>query len=208
MPLPLSEHASLDGKKKAEAVRQLHKKAQTNIEKRMKQFAKHANKGRRQLLFKPGDWVWLHMRKERFPEKRQSKLMPHGDGQFQILAKVDDNAYQLDLLGEYGVSSTFNVADLFPFDVGDNFDLRTNPSQEEGTDEEPPRTLVVASRGSSEVLSAPLMNLGPMTRARARKIRETLQTFLQIVRTCVGGIQENHHTLVNLLQAHEGAAGD
>ena len=69
--------------------------------------------------------------------------MPHGDGPFQILAKVNDNAYQLDLLGEYSVSSTFNVADLLPFDVGDDFDLRTNPSQEEGTDEEPPRAQVV-----------------------------------------------------------------
>jgi hypothetical protein len=34
------------------------------------------------------------------------------------------------LPGEYGVSASFNVADLSPFDVGD--DLRANPSQEGG----------------------------------------------------------------------------
>jgi hypothetical protein len=41
---------------------------------------------------------------------------------------INDNAYKLDLPGEYGVSASFNVADLSPFDVGD--DLRANPSQE------------------------------------------------------------------------------
>ena len=139
--------------------------------------------------------MWLHMRKERFPKKRRSKLMPRGDGQFQILAKVNNNAYQLDFPSEYGVSSTFNVADLLPFDVGDNFNLRTNPSQEEGTDEEPPRTPVVTSQGSSEDdLRAPLMNIGPMTRARTRKMRETLQPFLQIIHTCIGRNQVSNHS--------------
>jgi hypothetical protein len=38
--------------------------------------------------------------------------------------RINDNAYKLDLPGEYGVSASFNVADLSPFDVGD--DLRTN----------------------------------------------------------------------------------
>ena len=29
------------------------------------------------------DWVWLHLRKERLPTKRKSKLSPKGDGPFQ-----------------------------------------------------------------------------------------------------------------------------
>nr|XP_027097493.1 uncharacterized protein LOC113717045 [Coffea arabica] len=226
MPLSLSEHASLNGKKKTQVVRQLHEKARANIEKCTEQFVKHANKGRRQLLFEPGDWVWLHMRKERFLEKRRSKLMSRGDGPFQILAKVNDNAYQLDLPGEYDVSSTFNVADLLPFDVSNDFDLRTNPSQEEGNDEEPPRPQVVTSQGSSKNdleepprpqvvtsrgsskndLHAPSINPGPMTRARARKMRENLQTFLQIVHTRIGRIQGAKHTMVSLLQVHEEAS--
>ena len=51
-----------------------------------------------------------------------------------MLEQINDNAYRLDLPGEYSVSATLNVADLSPFDVGD--DLRTNPSQEGGNDED------------------------------------------------------------------------
>ena len=40
-------------------------------------------------------------------------------------AKINDNAYKLDLLGEYNISATFNISDLSHFDVGD--DSRTNP---------------------------------------------------------------------------------
>ena len=93
-----------------------------------------ANKGRHKQVFDPGDWVWLHMRKERFPAQRRSKLLPRGDGPFQVLERINDKAYRLDLPGEYTVSATFNVSDLSPFDAGD--DLRTNPSQEGGNDED------------------------------------------------------------------------
>ena len=43
------------------------------------------DKGRRQLTFELGDLVWLHFRKERFPEMRKSKLMPRADGPFKVL---------------------------------------------------------------------------------------------------------------------------
>ena len=51
----------------------------------------------------------------RFPSKRKSKLMPRAGSPFQILERVNDNAYKVNLLGEYGVSATFNVADLSPY---------------------------------------------------------------------------------------------
>jgi hypothetical protein len=126
--LPVSERVNLDGKKKAEFVKMIHEKARLNIERRTKQYVHQANKGRKKVVFEPGDWVWLHLRKDRFPEKRRSKLLPRGDGPFQVVERINDNAYKLDLPGEYGVSASFNVADLSPFDVGD--DLRANPSQE------------------------------------------------------------------------------
>ena len=72
------------------------------------------------------------MHKERFPTQRRSKLLPRGDGPFQVLERINDNAYKLDFPSEYNVRATFNVTDLSPFDVGDN--LRKKHFQEKGND--------------------------------------------------------------------------
>ncbi len=55
------------------------------------------DKGRRELSFEHGDFVWLHLRKDRFPDLRKSKLMPRADGPFKLLAKINENAYKIDL---------------------------------------------------------------------------------------------------------------
>ena len=107
--MPVNEMTSLDGQKKAKMVKKLHESVQQHIKKKNEQYATKANKGRRQVLFELGDWVWVHMRKERFPARRRSKLHPIGDGLFQVLERINDNAYKLDLPGEYNISATVNV---------------------------------------------------------------------------------------------------
>jgi hypothetical protein len=44
-----------------------------------------------------GDLVWVHLRKDRFPDLRKSKLMPLAAGPFNILEKINDNAYKFEL---------------------------------------------------------------------------------------------------------------
>jgi len=68
------------------------------------------------------------LRKERFPSKRKSKLLP--DGTFEVLEKINPNAYEIDLPGDYGVSATFNVADMRPYhdEEEDLPSLRSNSS--------------------------------------------------------------------------------
>ena len=56
--------------------------------------------------------MWIHLRKE---IKRKSKLVPRSDGPFKIMEKIGPNAYKVDLPGDYGVSSIFNVTDLSPY---------------------------------------------------------------------------------------------
>jgi hypothetical protein len=63
----------------------------------------------------PRDLVWLHLRKEQFPNLRKSKLMFHADGPFKILEKINDNAYKLKLPLKFRVSPTFNISDLRPY---------------------------------------------------------------------------------------------
>ena len=166
LPLPVNEMPSLDGEKKAEMVKKLHESVRKHIEKKNEQYATKANKGRRQVLFEPDDWVWVHMRKERFPTRRWSKLHPRGDGPFQVLERINDNAYKLDLLGKYNISVTINVSDLSPFDVGD--DSRTNPFEERGNDE------------NQQAFKDPLHVLvGPITKVRSKKIKEALNGLIQ-----------------------------
>jgi hypothetical protein len=76
-----------------------------DIHEQMRQNIAHTNaknravdsKGRKLVTFEPGDLVWLHLRKDRFPTLRRSKLMPHAVGPFKVLQKINDNAYVLDL---------------------------------------------------------------------------------------------------------------
>jgi len=111
LPLPLQECTNMEASKRAEYV-----KTKQEIEKKYKQYAAKTNKNRKRVTFQPGDLVWVHLRKNRFPEKRKSKLLPRGDGPFKVLAKINDNAYKIEHLGDdYAVSNTFNVADLSPF---------------------------------------------------------------------------------------------
>ena len=52
-------------------VRELHEGVRLQIEKKNRLYASKANKGRKLVVFQPGDWVWVHMRKERFPNQRK-----------------------------------------------------------------------------------------------------------------------------------------
>ena len=131
------------------------------------------------MTFEPGDWVWLHLRKERFPKQCQSKLFPRGDGPFRVLQRINENAYKLELPREYNVSATFNVANLIPFLGEDNPDLRINPCQVEGTDvcTDPVRVL-----------------LGPVTLAWAKRFKESLQALVRSVQD-QHGIHRNTESL-------------
>jgi hypothetical protein len=56
--------------------------------------------------------------------------MTRGDGPSQILEIINDNAYKVNLPGEYGVSAISNVSDISLFDVGE--DSRLDPFKKRG----------------------------------------------------------------------------
>jgi len=170
IPLPIDEKVSLDSNRKAQVVKTLYESVRQQIEKRNRVYATKDNKGKH-VIFQPGDWIWVHMRKERFPAHMKSKLQPRGDGPFQILERINDNAYKVDLPGEYGVSATFNVSDLTLFDVGD--DSRSNPFEEREDDADQPNT---KRNHANDPLEVPI---GPITRARAKKLKEALNELVQ-----------------------------
>ncbi|CAO2841381.1 unnamed protein product [Amaranthus hypochondriacus] len=94
----------------------IHQQTQVNINKTTAKYLQKANRSSNSTrTYDVGNWVWIHLRKDRFPALRKNKLMPRADGPFQISAKYGDNAYKVDLPDTYGVSPIFNVGDLRPY---------------------------------------------------------------------------------------------
>ncbi|RDX69704.1 hypothetical protein CR513_51138, partial [Mucuna pruriens] len=124
---------------KAKFVRELHAKVQANIEKRMGNMQGKQIKG-------------VHRRKERFPTQRKYMLQPRGDGTFQVLERINDNAYKLDLSNAYG----------------EEFDSRTNPFEKGGNDRNP-----------TDKDKDHLHDIGgPITRSKTKMRKQSLQALV------------------------------
>ena len=91
-PRALNEKPSVEASKRVEEIKHLHDQVKLRIEKSNASYQAQANKHKKRVVFQPVDLVWVHLRKERFPSKRKSKLMPRADGPFDILERVNDNA--------------------------------------------------------------------------------------------------------------------
>ena len=138
----------------------MHEVTKENIERMNAKYKLLGYKGRKHVVFAPGDLVWLHLRKDMFPELRKSKLMPRVDGPFKVLDKINDNAYKLELPVEFGVSPTFNIADLKPY-LGEDDELPSRTtSVQEGEDDDDIPTNVTPTASA-------VIHTGPITRACA-----------------------------------------
>jgi len=144
IPIPTPTKFSWEAEKRAKEIQDLHVQVRDSIAKANERTMHHANKHKREIHFQPGDLVWIHLRKERFPSKRKSKLMPRSDGPFEIIEKVGPNAYKVDLPRDYGVSATFNISDLSPYFEEETLpSLRTNshlPRENDGDHHDRSRT--------------------------------------------------------------------
>ena len=122
-------------------------------------------------------------------------MHPRGDGPFQVLERINDNAYKIDLPSHYGnVSATFNVSDLSLYDAGDS---RTNLFKEGGNDGDQ-----LASRIQEPKSNDPLQGIGgPMTRARAKRVSETLQGLVMELQERELSFTKGESTFIHIIQA-------
>ncbi|XP_047084691.1 uncharacterized protein LOC124695934, partial [Lolium rigidum] len=93
LPLPLHERINMDFDKRTAAVKKLHEETRATIQEHVLRQATRLNAKNKECIFQEGDLVWIHLRKERFPHERNSKLKPRGDGPFKVLKRINNNAY-------------------------------------------------------------------------------------------------------------------
>ncbi|KAK1602062.1 hypothetical protein QYE76_017105, partial [Lolium multiflorum] len=116
LPLPLHERTNMDFDERTTAMKKLHEETRATIQEHVLRQANRLNAKKKERVFEEGDLVWIHLRKERFPQERNSKLKPRGDGPFKVLKRINNNAYVIDIpTSKYLVSNTFNVSDLSPY---------------------------------------------------------------------------------------------
>lgn len=101
-----------------------------------------ADRGRREVLFEVGDFVWAILTKDCFPAHEYNKLKAWKIGPLEILERINPNEYRLALSNHIHTSDVFNVKHLVPFtgnasSFEDVADSGPNLSHPEGDDVNP-----------------------------------------------------------------------
>ena len=103
------------------ALQETHKLVVQNLEAATERYKARADTRRRQLIFAPGDLVWVVLTKDRLPAHEYNKLRSRKIGPVTVLERINDNAYRLQLPDHIKTANVFNVKFLSKFH-GDNTD--------------------------------------------------------------------------------------
>ena len=90
---------------KVDLIKTLHKEVKKRIEKQNFKVVSRINEGWKEIIFQYRDWVWINFRKEQFSFKSYKKLPPKGEDSYQVLERINNNAYKIDLFKEFSVHS-------------------------------------------------------------------------------------------------------
>ena len=113
----------------------VHGQVVTNLEASASKYKAAADVHRRRLVFEVGDLVWAFLTRDRMPAHAYNKLKAKKIGPLQVLERINDNAYRLQLPADITTSDVFNVKYLSRYVPPDAIhDSRSNLSHPGGPD--------------------------------------------------------------------------
>jgi len=150
----------------------LHKEISNKINQSNAPYKARVDLHRKVKKFEVRDYVVVRIHSKWFPPGTVKKLFAHGAGPFQVIKRINDNAYVLNLSERFGISPIFNVEDLTAY-KGQDFNP-SNPLLDEPTQD-------LTSEGP---FLPSLSNLPPYATEYIAKITED-----EIIFTTDGGIR-------------------
>ena len=102
-----------DPKVRVKGIMKLHEGLKTK--KKHVKYVEQENKHRKLLEFEVGDFVWIHLNKDRFLSWKFGRIKSMVDSPFNINEKIRESAYTLELPDNHDISPTFNVKDFRPY---------------------------------------------------------------------------------------------
>jgi hypothetical protein len=110
LPMPKRVHPKAE--ELAEMMQRVHADVKKQLEAANEKYKAAVNKHRREVLFEPGQLVWVMISKERRPDGQHGKLTKKKIGPCKVLRKINDNAYEVELPDHLNISNRFNVKHL------------------------------------------------------------------------------------------------
>jgi len=105
----------------------VHEKVHSNLEIATEKYKKADDAHRRDVTFNVGDLVWAVLTKDRFKPGTYNKLKSRKIGPLQVLEKINNNAYRLQLPPHMQTADVFNVKHLVPYVASEEAEYsRTN----------------------------------------------------------------------------------
>ena len=118
-----------------EKVLETHEQTTSNLATSTQIYKAAADTHRRRLLFEVGDLVWAVLTRDRMPAHSYNKLKAKKIGPLEVLERINDNAYRLQLPADITTSDVFNVKYLSRyFPPEQPSDSRSNPLHPGGPD--------------------------------------------------------------------------
>jgi hypothetical protein len=88
------------------------------VKKSSSEYKRRDDEHMRKIEFEFGDQVLSHLKKEIFPRGTYNKIKLKKIGPCKFLRRFGENAYELELLEDVGISPIFNITDMYPYKEG------------------------------------------------------------------------------------------